>query len=295
MACVQSYIDNNLDVQIVSALPKEDLIIRLTSEASTDHSPAWSPDGRSILFVSNRSGDEEIWMANLNAAQDRFSNLSKQPAMTDRDPNWSPDGKFMVWSSEQDGVPSLMQMNLETGGIERLNVGSMPHYSPDGAFITSINKSPTGNIISNTLASNGASFTIPAVLPGAVNGVSMAPGLIYQAVIKSFASLSGSLSNSDTEQLDVTSIENHQNNVGLIALDGIEAPNPYLHPEAVEDFWGLRQQVEMEIGWNFLDHLENAFIPITQPPSPGMENSWLYSGRAISLTHLLCMAGGCAW
>ncbi|MGW8250947.1 MAG: TolB family protein, partial [Anaerolineales bacterium] len=39
--------------------------IRLTNDLAADYAPSWSPSGRKIIFVSNRSGDDEIWLADL--------------------------------------------------------------------------------------------------------------------------------------------------------------------------------------------------------------------------------------
>ncbi len=54
--------------------------IRLTNHPAADTSPVWSPNGRQIAFSSNRNGDEEIWLADLDRIEDRFQNVSALPA-----------------------------------------------------------------------------------------------------------------------------------------------------------------------------------------------------------------------
>ena len=51
--------------------------IRLTDDPAADHSPAWSPQGRKLAFISTRSGDSEVWLADLDQVEDRFTNLSR--------------------------------------------------------------------------------------------------------------------------------------------------------------------------------------------------------------------------
>src|SRR5579871_3798786 len=45
---------------------------RLTNAAGRkDGHPRWSPDGKSILFQSNRSGDSQLWMISLEGGEAR--------------------------------------------------------------------------------------------------------------------------------------------------------------------------------------------------------------------------------
>jgi Tol biopolymer transport system component len=59
------------------------------------YSPAWSPDGSRLAFVSNRSGDEEVYVANADGT--RLTRLTRL-SVPDLAPAWSPDGKRLVWS-----------------------------------------------------------------------------------------------------------------------------------------------------------------------------------------------------
>ena len=59
------------------------------------HSPAWSPDGKEIAFVSARSGDEEIYVARADGSRARRLTLLPGP---DLSPAWSPDGRQLAWS-----------------------------------------------------------------------------------------------------------------------------------------------------------------------------------------------------
>jgi hypothetical protein len=59
------------------------------------HSPAWSPDGSRIAFVSSRSGDEEIYVARANGRG--IERLTRSPG-PDLSPAWSRSGHRIAWS-----------------------------------------------------------------------------------------------------------------------------------------------------------------------------------------------------
>ena len=42
---------------------------RLTSHPSSDHDPCWMPDGRSILFLSSRSGSSQVWRISIDGGE----------------------------------------------------------------------------------------------------------------------------------------------------------------------------------------------------------------------------------
>ena len=76
---------------------------RLTDDPAADTSPAWAPQGRKIAFVSNRSGDPEIWLADLDRADEgRYTNLSNSPLSAERNPLWA--GNRMLWVAEAQGI-----------------------------------------------------------------------------------------------------------------------------------------------------------------------------------------------
>lgn len=59
------------------------------------YAPAWSPDGSKLAFVSGRSGDEEIYVANADGNGARRLTRAAGP---DLSPAWSPDGRRLLWS-----------------------------------------------------------------------------------------------------------------------------------------------------------------------------------------------------
>ena len=89
--------------------------IFLTS-GSNNTEPAWSPDGKNTVFISDRSGSGEIWVMNSdgsgNPVQKTFS--SPYPVAF---PRWSQDGQYIVWLTViGDGTARLNMMNA-SGGV----------------------------------------------------------------------------------------------------------------------------------------------------------------------------------
>ena len=62
--------------------------------------PAWSPDGRTIVFVSWRDGNGEVYAMDANGSGPR--NLTQNPATKDVRPAWSPDGRRIAFVSSRD-------------------------------------------------------------------------------------------------------------------------------------------------------------------------------------------------
>ncbi|NJL34208.1 MAG: hypothetical protein HC893_10525 [Chloroflexaceae bacterium] len=58
----------------------------LTEHPAQDVHPAWSPDGRLMAFTTNRDGNDEIYISNIDGSNPR--NLSNHPG-SDWDAAWS--------------------------------------------------------------------------------------------------------------------------------------------------------------------------------------------------------------
>jgi Tol biopolymer transport system component len=69
---------------------------RLTSGLAHDMQPRFSPDGRQIVFVSDRSGDDNVWLLRLGEAEPRPLTTGTSEAYLS--PEWTPDGNYIVVS-----------------------------------------------------------------------------------------------------------------------------------------------------------------------------------------------------
>ncbi len=69
---------------------------RLTSGLAHDMQPRFSPDGSRIVFVSDRSGDDNVWL--LSVADGDAVQITKGVASRYLSPDWTPDGQYIVVS-----------------------------------------------------------------------------------------------------------------------------------------------------------------------------------------------------
>src|SRR5215472_11658180 len=61
---------------------------------------AWSPDGKTIAFVSNISGRNNLWLVQAESGWPVQLTISDQRQSA---PAWSPDGKWIAYQSDYDG------------------------------------------------------------------------------------------------------------------------------------------------------------------------------------------------
>ncbi|HXI03246.1 MAG TPA: S9 family peptidase [Candidatus Saccharimonadales bacterium] len=127
---------------------------QITSGDYDDSAPAWSPDGKSIAFVSNRTKepdgnpDSDIWIVSADNT-DKGATLLQVTTnpREDTDPVWSPDGKTIAYVTVTAPLKVLWYATDQlatvpaTGGTPRLltekldrNVRS-PRFSEDGSEI----------------------------------------------------------------------------------------------------------------------------------------------------------------
>lgn len=70
--------------------------IDLTNDEAFDRYPRWSPDGKRIVFISDRSGSHEIWTINADATNLKQLTFNNSKGVSF--PHWSPDGTQILYS-----------------------------------------------------------------------------------------------------------------------------------------------------------------------------------------------------
>jgi TolB protein len=68
----------------------------------------WSPDGKEIVFASNKTGNFEIWK--FNPTEGKATRLTNTD-YTNKEPCWSPDGKEIVFISDRQGHNEIWKMS----------------------------------------------------------------------------------------------------------------------------------------------------------------------------------------
>lgn len=108
--------------------------------------PQYSADGKRIVFGSNRTGADEIWVSNADGTGlEQISKLNHAGT-----PRWSPDGRKVVFDSRSDGHPSIYIADIEERVPHKLRTNvkeiSQPFWSHDGKWIYFIEGATSGRI-----------------------------------------------------------------------------------------------------------------------------------------------------
>jgi TolB protein len=99
-------------------------------------SPAWSPDGNQVLYVSFETGRSAIYRQELSTGKreqlTNFKGINSAPA-------WSPDGTQLAMTLSKDGNSEIYSLNLRTRKFTRLTnhfaIDTEPNWMPDGQHI----------------------------------------------------------------------------------------------------------------------------------------------------------------
>jgi dipeptidyl aminopeptidase/acylaminoacyl peptidase len=129
-------------------------LAQVTSGDYDDEHPAWSPDGKQIAFVSNRSKPDpdrnyntDIWVVAADNTDKgaRLTQVTTNPG-EDTSPVWSPDGKWIAYVTQLE--PKLFQYATKHLALSPANGGepkvltlafdrmvTEPRFAPDGKSI----------------------------------------------------------------------------------------------------------------------------------------------------------------
>jgi Tol biopolymer transport system component/imidazolonepropionase-like amidohydrolase len=114
--------------------------VRLTSGMALDLQPVFSPDGRRILFVSDRSGNENLWIVDADGSNPRPLTTERGDFQFD-DPEWSPDGEYVLVRRSAPGSntgrqPWLIHLSGGTGmELDKEAAGLGFRWGPDGRYV----------------------------------------------------------------------------------------------------------------------------------------------------------------
>ena len=146
------YLDRYRD-HIYLLTPGDSIATQLTFGDFDDSDPVWSPDGKKIAFVSNRTEDPDgnadtnIWVVSADVKNNdkTLVQVTTNP-IKDDSPTWSPDGKFIAYRTALNAkilwyAGEKLAISPATGGqaivlTESLDRNiSQPNFSKDGKSI----------------------------------------------------------------------------------------------------------------------------------------------------------------
>ena len=103
-----------------------------------ERNAAWSPDGKNIAYISDQTGETEIWVRPVDSDQARQLTFDNDTYI--RDFEWSPDGSQIVYTDRKNRMV-LLNVNGKTSNKQILLTDEMgeiptPSFSPDGKWLT---------------------------------------------------------------------------------------------------------------------------------------------------------------
>lgn len=122
---------------------------RITQSAGNDFYARLGLDG-SLVFVSDRSGNDEIYASIRTISESKATRLTKNSAV-DTQPAFSPDGQQVVFVSTRHGNAEIYTMTNTGDSVRRLTNSSAvdiePDWSPDGTKIAWIRRSGNNGLL----------------------------------------------------------------------------------------------------------------------------------------------------
>jgi TolB protein len=112
---------------------------RVTVNGSLNILPNWSPDGRSLAYVSYRQGSPAVFLAYVFEGRSTPNVTGERGGSQAFAPAFSPDGKRIAFASNRSGNMEIWVANVDGGGVRRLTStnasNTAPAWSPTGQEI----------------------------------------------------------------------------------------------------------------------------------------------------------------
>ena len=114
--------------------------IKLTLDRMTSSSAAWTPDGRSVTFTSNKTGSFDLWTERADGSTQAAMQLDEKRGLFS--PRWSPDGKWLVFRTDffETGAGDILGIRpgIDAAAVPLVTTRFTevaPAISPDGRWL----------------------------------------------------------------------------------------------------------------------------------------------------------------
>jgi hypothetical protein len=286
----ENYLGNNLDVYVLPVLDPNQQNTRLpTSSEWPDFAPDWSQnDGRNLLFVSWRDGNQDIYLTSLDTPETAI-NLTNTPERHEDTPMWSPDGSRVVYAARDGGIDKIFVKSVADldAGPELIGVGKSPTWSPDGnAILAVVETIDATHFTAYPYNSNG----IPQVI---------AAPLGADQVVWTEATLPANLLNGNGLPLRAPALYTEQERAFegsppfiLQPIRDVDVAQSQLSDRVNDSFNAMRERVVEKSGEDFLGRLDDAWWPLGYRPQAGEPVcNWHLTGRAFSVNRASAIVG----
>lgn len=134
LAFTQSTVDSEIEIRP----PGSKGPAKCTINSSVhDDTPRFSPDGERLVFVSNRSGNHELWLSDGQCRE--AVQLTRFGSGWSGSPRWSPDGSTILFDRREGGKSDLFRIEVQSSRWQQLTSNPaddiMPAWSADGQTI----------------------------------------------------------------------------------------------------------------------------------------------------------------
>lgn len=145
--------------------PSENQLSKITESNLIDREATLSSDGKTLAFVSNRSGNNEIWLKNLQ--DNTLKQITRYNNSSLSVPRWLPSGQKISFSLTTNRRKEFFIFDLNSEKIEKVklptNVDAIDWASDETIFWTSIIASKNQSLLSKTNLASGETIKVGSI------------------------------------------------------------------------------------------------------------------------------------
>jgi TolB protein len=126
----------DIKLSAAAASSPDQNIRQVTTDPALAYNVKWSPDGKTLAFASQRSGEPKIWLVPVNGGDPV---MLETGLSGDHHISWAPDSRHIVFDARYQGRPNIFSISLDGEKPKRLSEDGafdfQPYWSPDGSRI----------------------------------------------------------------------------------------------------------------------------------------------------------------